>query len=422
MENSLRSLFFDLAGACEQASGLRFKRSHVYQLVASAFGFGSWEAFRLQSVLADGVGTAPPLETSDVLGRALQLDLGTGQALKLAIDTLVAGIRARDLRSLEAADLFAWALTYGKWPVNGDWEFAPHSDDDEQFDDDVETDESAYPGNEDSRLEWLRSVRSSGVLRASLADRAAAGDANSHLVLAAILRCRKPNSYLHDEEQRGRRLNASEQAMKAEFLDSVGRFPVYAHHLREAAKAGIAQAAVECAYVLSDDRWLREASYHGDSDLLLAAAEFARDDAMQIDYLLRGSETSYQNVLVELAAQGHPAGVEHLASHGDRNALISMSTTALQDGDPELAWSWQLVAQAYGLDLQDAAARALHSEGPQTGDPYDDDIGGPVYIEEQDVIDLPQITKDSLTRARRHAHEIVAGARISKRHKEHGWR
>lgn len=422
MDNSLSPLFFDLAHACERASGLRIKRSHVYQLVASAFGYGSWAAFRLHCVLANGIGTQPPSKNSAVLGRALQLEMGAIQPVTLAIETLLAEVRARDLRSLEAVDLFSRALTHGKWPVKGDWEFAPHSDDDEQWDDDAENDESTFLDNHDSRLDWLHSVRSSSVLRASLADLAAAGDAKSHLVLAAILRCRKPNSYLYEEEQRGRRLNASEQAMKSEFLESVARFPAYAHHLREAAKVGIAQAAVECAYVLSDDRWLLEADYHGDGDLLLAAAEFASNEALRFDFLLRGSETGYQGALEALAAQGHPAGIEHLASHGDRNALISMAAAAVQERDAERAWSWQLVAQEYELDLQDPAAEALHSEGPHAGQPYDDDIGGPAHVVGYEVVELPPITHESLARARRLSEEIVASARITKHYKQHGWR
>lgn len=422
MDTSLRPFFFDLARACEQVSGLRIKRTHVYQLLASAFGFGSWEALRTQRVLADGIGDAPPLESSAVVGRALQLELGAGHAVQEAADAVLHEIRVRNLRSLVTADLFARALTDGMWPVNGGWEFAPHHDHDERWEDEDEPEKDALTVGVDVRLEWLRTLRSSSVLRASLADRAAAGDARCHLLLAALRRCRKPNSYLFDEEQRGRRLNATEKAMKAEFLESVGRFPAYEHHLREAAKAGIAQAAIEYAYVFSDDRWLQAAEFHGDADLLLAAAEVARDEATGTDFLLRGSETSSQKILEELGARGHPAGVEHLASHGDRAALMSLASSALRDGNTELAWSWKLVAQEYGVDLEDPAAEALHAEGPHAGERYDDDIGGPAYIEELEVIELPQIHQEGLVRARKRAEEIVAGARTSKRHKERGWR
>jgi hypothetical protein len=422
MDSSLRPLFFDLARACEQASGLRIKRTHTYQLLASAFGFGSWEALRTRGVLADGIGDAPPLQLPAVVGRALQLEVGSGHAVQKAADALLQELRVRDLRSLALSDLFSRALTHGMWPVNGGWEFAAIDDADERWDDEDELDDETASADVDVRREWLRTMRSSSVLRASLSDRAAAGDARCHLVLAALLRCRKPNSYLHDEEQRGRRLNATEKAMKAEFLDSVVRFPAYVHHLQAAASAGIAQAAIECAYALSDDRWLQGADYQGDGDLLLAAAEVARDDAAGTDFLLRGSETGYQKILAELGARGHPAGIEHLASQGDRAALITATATALRDGDAELAWSWQLVAQEYGLDLEDSAAEALHAEGPHAGERYDDDIGGPAYVEEFEVIELPQIQPESLARARKRAEEVVAGARISNRHKERGRR
>lgn len=421
MDSSLRPLFFDLARTCEQASGLRIKRTHVYQLLASAFGFGSWEALRTQRVLANGIGDAPPLESSAVVGRALQLELGASRALQQAADAVLHEIRIRNLRSLVTADLYAQALTHGMWPVNGGWEFAPYDDHVQRWEEEGEPEEDMLSFDVDVRLEWLRTLRSSSVLRASLADRAAAGDARCHLLLAALLRCRKPNSYLYDEEKRGRRLNATEEAMKAEFLESVGRFPAYEHHLREAAKAGIAQAAIECAYVLSDDHWLESADFHSDADLLLAAAEVARDEATGTDFLLRGSETSSQKILEELGARGHPAGVEHLASHGDRAALISLVSAALSDGNAELAWSWQLVAQEYGVDLEDSVAEALHAEGPHAGERYDDDISGPAYVDDLEVIELPNISHEGIARARKRAEEIVAGARTSKRHKERGW-
>lgn len=142
-------------------------------------------------------------------------------------------------------------------------------------------------------------------------------DPTSHLALAALLRCRRPNPCLHDEALRGRALNSTEEAMRAEYLRHVPQFDAYEHHLHAAAKAGVALAAIECALVFEEEQWLAGADFQKNPELLLAAAEVVRDSSRATDYLLRGSELGHQLALEYLAARGHPAGIEHTATQGD---------------------------------------------------------------------------------------------------------
>jgi hypothetical protein len=98
-----------------------------------------------------------------------------------------------------------------------------------------------------------------------------------------------------------------------------------------------------------------------------------------------------------------------------------MASKALDEGHVEEAWKWQAVAEEYGLNLQDAEARAYHSEGQHAGEPYDDDVGDPAYVLEHDTVDLPQASPQVIEQARERAAETVAGARISNGHRDYGW-
>lgn len=66
-------------------AGCPVRRSHVHELLAAAFGHGSWAAFLSESVLADaGVGSAPTGGLPGLVGRAVQLGYPQPAATTLA--------------------------------------------------------------------------------------------------------------------------------------------------------------------------------------------------------------------------------------------------------------------------------------------------------------------------------------------------
>ncbi len=407
MSTSLSSLFFNLAQECAQHSGVRVQRTHVYQLVAAAMGYGSWESFRMQCVLTDGVGDKPPLEPSSLAGRARQLGLN-GQT-DVVVGALATSLQTRDIRALKHSDLSSLMLQHGRWPVRGSWEFK--ASDPSDYWDSPDSDDSDI--DDSDAFDWLGALRSSPILRASLLERAASGDKNSHLWLAALLRCQKPNSYLHEEAERGRLLNTTEQGMRDRYLRDRPAFDLYQNHLRAAAESGIALAAIECALVFGEDQWLANADYQDNPELLLSAAENCGDDAQATSFLLRGSELGHEQALEHLAAQEHPAGLEHMAKLGDRDALVKMATHALEEHNPHQAWMWQIVAQGYGLDLQDDSANAYHSEGPHANELYDEDLGGPLHVIELETVELPPIAPRDFKRVQKSARLLLKGSRKS---------
>lgn len=407
MTSSLSSLFFSLAQECAQHSGVQVQRTHVYQLVAAAMGYGSWESFRMQCTLTDGVGDKPPLEPSLLAGRARQL--GLNGKTDAVVGALANSLQARDIRAIKVAELSRLMHHHGKWPVRGFWEYKaanPSSHWDDPDTPDAEIDDP-------DAFEWLGALRASPILQASLLERVASGDKNSHLWLAALLRCQKPNSYLHDEAERGRLLNITEQGMRDRYLRDLPKFEHYRQHLQAAAESGIALAAIECALVFGEDKWLSIADFRNDPELLLSAAENCLDEEKATNFLLRGSELGHQQALVHLAAKGHPAGIEHLARQGDRYSLAAMARRSIEASNHEQAWIWQVVAQEYGLDLRDGSAAAYHSEGLHEGEPYDDDVGGPLEVIELETVELQPISPEAFERVRERALSLLKSNHLS---------
>ncbi len=414
---SLRSIFFDLENRITQISGVQVRRTHLYQLVAAAFGYGSWESLRWQAVLTDKVGTIPTLSPGPLVGRAIQLGYGADGQSEPVVSALVSVICAMDLRAMRLSELAELMRHHGKWPVRGCWEFKRNDPDIEEHDfGDEDEDE-----DNDENTDWLDSVRSSAVLRAALADRASRGHPQSHLWLAVLFRCREPQPYLHDEALRGRQLNITEEKMRVNYLRDVPKFAAYRQHLQAAAESGIALAAIECALVFGEDRWLAAADYEDNPELLLAAAGCMRDESQADNYLLRASELGSQLALEHLAALGNPAGIEHMATQGDRPSLLTMARQSLVQLNLEEAWTWQSVAGEYGLNLLDGSPQAVSSEGSHAGESYGDDVGGPLDVLEMDTIALPEISLDSRQRAKQRAIEIVEEARISNEYRKLGW-
>ena len=53
--------------------------------------------------------------------------------------------------------------------------------------------------------------------------------------------------------------------------------------------------------------------------------------------------------------------------------------------DPLKAWTWFYLAKLHGTDLTRDNYRAIHESGAA----YDDDVGGPIFAEGEDGVELP---------------------------------
>ena len=220
-------------------AGLPVKRSHVHELLAAAFGYSSWAAFRSESLLADaGVGERLAGTSPQLIGRAVQLGYGQTASVLLA-DALVAFAMAQQVSCIRWVDVREALVVV---PVLVDE--SRLDDEDEDWDDEDEGPQPARIAGPDSHP-----FLSSPLLLDSLEQMAEGADGQVHHVLATLYRCKRPNPYLHEESLKGRPLTRIEQVWVDEYLLAEPRFRKYEAHLKAAALAGVRPAAVEYAAV-----------------------------------------------------------------------------------------------------------------------------------------------------------------------------
>ena len=188
-------------------AGCPVRRSHVHELLAAAFGHGSWAAFLSESVLADAdVGLAPTGGLPGLVGRAVQLGYPQPAATTLAT-TVLAFVAEHGLAAVPWADLRAALLPAPSIDDSGDLDADDEDDSDWDDEPDAEVPAEAPVASGPSRSRLLASP----LLRSSLEQAAAAPNPQAHHLLASLLRCGRPNPYLYEESLKGRVLTTIEQ-------------------------------------------------------------------------------------------------------------------------------------------------------------------------------------------------------------------
>lgn len=382
-------------------AGLPVKRSHVHELLAAAFGYSSWAAFRSESLLADaGVGERLAGTSPQLIGRAVQLGYGQTASVLLA-DALVAFAMAQQVSCIRWVDVREALVVV---PVLVDE--SRLDDEDEDWDDEDEGPQPARIAGPDSHP-----FLSSPLLLDSLEQMAEGADGQVHHVLATLYRCKRPNPYLHEESLKGRPLTRIEQVWVDEYLLAEPRFRKYEAHLKAAALAGVRPAAVEYAAVFDSREFFELAErMTGDVDADRMARIAGTPDA-RAAWLRTAAEGGSDSALRTLAGNGDAWAQERLAEHGDIDALRDLAERAVENGDLVKAWTWQHLALLNGVDLTVSTMRAYHDGGQQHGEFYDSDFGGAMYADGDEGLRLPplQIAEDQ--RAKSLAREIHARAR-----------
>ena len=382
-------------------AGLPVKRSHVHELLAAAFGYSSWAAFRSESLLADaGVGERLAGTSPQLIGRAVQLGYGQTASVLLA-DALVAFAMAQQVSCIRWVDVREALVVV---PVLVDE--SRLDDEDEDWDDEDEGPQPARIAGPDSHP-----FLSSPLLLDSLEQMAEGADGQVHHVLATLYRCKRPNPYLHEESLKGRPLTRIEQVWVDEYLLAEPRFRKYEAQLKAAAVGGIRPAAVEYAEVFDSSEFFALAErMAGEVDADRMARIAGTPDA-RAAWLRTAAEGGSDSALRTLAGNGDAGAQERLAEHGDIDAPRDLAERDVENGDLVKAWTWQHLALLHGVDLTVSTMRAYHDGGPQHGEFYDSDFGGAMYADGDEGLRLPplQIAEDQ--RAKSLAREIHARAR-----------
>lgn len=419
----------------QDQTGCSIRRSHVHELLASAFDYRSWAAFSADSLLADGgVGNlVTPQAQSKVIGRALQLEYEQSAAHVMA-DGILQFISEHRLSCMPWAAVRSLLLPAVVKGADED----DHSDEDDEDwtdedDEDWGSDERASSPNvaELTKEQLLLSP----LLHHGLKMLAESSNPEAHFLLAGLYRCKRPNPYLYEESLKGRVLVASEKMWVEEYLVREPRFRQYEAHLKAAALAGVRAAALEYGTVFENREFLSMAErLPGDADphemLRIASTPQA-----YLYWLRKVADLGDRRALLELAAQGDEwaqdrvytlaeqedkSALEHLVSVGDAWALDQVAQggdaywmrmaadCALDAADVLGAWTWQYLALEHGEDLTRSNMRAYHDGGSNDGQFYDSDFGGSMYVAGDEGLELPAMSDEDHRKALSKALEIYA--------------
>jgi len=394
---TIKELAYSAQQHLHASTGISFKRSHLYELLAASFGYKSFAAFSAEALFADaGVGVAAPSATPELIGRVVQLGYHQSSCALIA-EKLVEHATARHVSVISWRDLLL-ALT------------APPPLDDDDYDSDDWEDHWDETEEETDVAASIASFLASRLLLDGLDEAAARSNADAHLAIAALYRCDLPSSYLYEESLKGRTLNKTEQGWADAYLQNKPRFEKYKHHLRQAAIGGVRQAAAEFAEVFDDDAFYALADRGtGPVDarrMVKVARSLDNHEAMDKWLRFAGEEGS-RDALQTLGRTGDAWALRKLAESGDIDAIRKLAEMALET-DLRKAWIWQHLAESLGTDLTKSTMGAYHDGGPQSGEPYDDDFGGPLYLAGDEGLGLKPLDEVDDRKARELAHAIFA--------------
>lgn len=379
---TIKQLAFDTQQHLQAQTSTTFKRSHVYELLAAAFGFNSYASLCAAYVFTQSSLTSrrPARHSESVGRRSLELDYPPETALLLA-QTLPAYLTDQDISIIRITDLVA----HLRYETNRVTDHEPDG-----FDDDAEDEEDAYDP-------WFdRESLATPILLEGLLAAANKGDADAHYALALIYAPSddpydEPSSgsdYWYNEERNGRVLTGIEKEWADEYAAMLARSDKYEHHLRAAGALDHEAALLEMAERFSDPAFFDR---QGDFSASIDAAH-AADIA---EHLGRRKDAWRWRTIA--AQQGDTEAMRELIEGYDRLNL-------------QQCWTWFYLAELLGTDLAKDEYRAINEDGSD----YDDDVGGPAYVGGRGGVELEPIDANQDAAARRAAATLFQAIEASR--------
>ncbi|MFQ3216729.1 MAG: hypothetical protein ACI87C_001248 [Paraperlucidibaca sp.] len=313
---TIKQLAYAAQQHIQSHTGTTLKRAHVYELLAAAFGFGSYAALSAEWLFTQQpiAPRSPAAHHQEVGGRCLDLGYSAEASVQIS-KSLPALLISQEVGIVRLDTLIAI--------LNREYDEA--GTDSEQLPD--EADEDA--------------LRHCHLLRDGLLSAAAKDSARAHYALALVDRLSdddyeaSPSSdYWFNQARNGPALSAAQQ----EFADSYaaelkGRASVE-HHLREAARLGHQEALLLLAEEFGDDAFFEQAN------LSATTVDPARI-AMIAEQLGRDADTKKWLTVA--------------ASKGDTDAMLQL----IEEHDTEnlqQCWVWLYLAGLLGSDLTQGVA------------------------------------------------------------------
>lgn len=367
--------------ALHTATGLDIKRSHVHELIAAAFGCGSYAAMLTRGVLCPMPRALAQRQSLNGLAISRRA-CGLGYPLAVAGEVghfALAAIEQGGLRLLPL-DLVLRLLLDGQTELCG-WDLAPAAEgfdarvpaeDADVLDDNEDLGEEAWYARQREEEEAAVMDLASEEVIFALTFAIERADGRAHLAMALLLagdldELHPSNSidgrYWHDRERMGHVLSGVEKEWAEGYRERVDAQQRSRAHLTAAADLRQPDALLLMAQRYGDPRFFALQRPHVYADPV-SVARLA-------DHM------------------GHPeaavAWLESAAEEGDMAAMRELIQEK-QSTDPRKCWTWFHLAKLHGKDLTRDDYHAINEDGS----PYDDDVGGPLFADGEDGVELPE--------------------------------
>lgn len=376
---TIKEIVYAAQREIEAAAGAPFKRAHVYETLAAAFGFLSLAALYTDHVFDEGSRhTAADCERH-LLGAIRRIrELGYTEAVvNVAAPVISKLVESRGLSACSLDRLVSqsrWERGLEDEPPSERLEVEYLQDDD--FDDDDRDEE--FPDGVDG---W------SPLLRGGLERAAGAGEHRAHYVLALLMKSsddelsEEGSEHWYRMRQSGMKLDGVEAEWADAYAANKTTAAIAKHHLEQAAELGNPHALLDLA------------EQRGDADCFFRAADAGGDPRRLADLAYRFDQPNVHYWVNASAERGDVASMRTLIEQFD-------------DRDLQKCWTWVYFAQLLGTDLTKSDMHAYHDGGLYDGQSYDDDQGGPLYVDGTEGVELAKLKPEDDVEARAAAAQL----------------
>lgn len=373
---TIKELAYSAQQQLQASTGSSLKRAHIYELLAASFGFNSYAALGVDTVLTQQHPDDERIASHSAFVRRRCIELGyPPENADLVSAALGSFLEERQIGVVWISELTS--------QLRGDWsslEDHPIGDDTEHFGDE-----------QDDRLAARRADSDEGDFASLMLDgleaAASKGNALAHYALALIhvpdadedADQEAGSSYWHSQAQQGRVLTGVEKEWADAHAARLTQAEKYARHLREAGRLGNQHALLDLAERFGDPSFFEHPHHDVGADPS-AVAEIAER---------LGRVADAKHWLTVAAESGDTDAMLHLIEEHDQ-------------GDLARCWTWVYLSQLVGTDLSKDAHYAINEDGSE----YDDDVGGPAYVAGRDGVDLDPLSAEQDAVARDAAQDL----------------
>lgn len=386
---AIKELVYAAKQQLESATQKSFRHSHIYELFAASFGFNTRASLDAAHIMAVMERAQVPVASSLATLHRRLAELGYESVADTAGETLLSMVADQRL-GVASVELIADTLQQGYWAYPEDWYDLDEEDEDEASD--SESAGNPSPSRDPAKITLLID---------GLNGAASRGSAAAHYALALIYRGddlseEEGSSYWYSLMEQGRDLDGVQLEWATAYKTHLLNAEREALHLNEAARLGWVDARLDIALEKAQraehrgdhgqaEHWYKEAAGLGHVEAMRSLVWLAED---------ADDSESAKHWNHQAALRGDIDAMRILIDEDDKKNLFQN-------------WVWVYLAEQLGTDLRVSTLRAYHDGGMYAGQAYDDDQGGPLYVDGDEGVHLEPLSASDEVRARAEARELL---------------